>query len=90
MSAVSGLLPDETSIRAILICWLKAYGLDTNSLEDDHVQIILQALHDYLENVINAAIRGTCGKTTVIEMDHLLAALSHSEIRLSLLELINS
>ena len=64
LSAVSGVLPDEQTIRTILNCWLRAFDLDTTSVEDEHILVLLQALYDYLDSLISTGRGRLLGEET--------------------------
>lgn len=44
-SAASGLFPDTAILRGILLSWIKAYGLDEDSLEPEQISLLLQSLY---------------------------------------------
>jgi len=64
LSAVSGVLPDEQTIRILISCWLRAFDLDTTSIEDEHILILLQALYDHLDSLISACRDRLLGEET--------------------------
>lgn len=57
LAFVSKRLPDSVALKAQLVAWLRAYGLETSGAEDEElVTLLQQALIHYLERRLE---RGT-------------------------------
>lgn len=53
---LDGVLPDTFIVRNVLVSWMRAYGLDSDSIEDEHVSLLIHAVQLYLVRVTRAAI----------------------------------
>ncbi|PJF19764.1 hypothetical protein PSACC_00406 [Paramicrosporidium saccamoebae] len=62
---LSGMLPDVATLRTILTAWLRAYELDPNSIEDDHLALLAQGMEDYLRMIVDKAKHRTLGEEEV-------------------------
>jgi hypothetical protein len=71
---MDGILPDAFLVRNVLVAWTRAYGLDAESIEDEHVALLVDAVESYLMQVIRGAIVSQmpgCPRDAVITLDRM-------------------
>lgn len=92
LAQISGVIPDSYAIKALLMCWLRAYELDASSVEEEHVALVMQGLEEYLiSSILAARDRVIPGPDGVVEIsgDAFAAAMALDHFPLLIANLIH-
>jgi hypothetical protein len=61
---VDGILPDVFLVRNVLGAWTRAFNLDHESIEEEHIALLMHAVETYLMQVIRASIESVAAQTS--------------------------